>query len=313
VIALTISNKNAVSLFYPLFSAYEFTRLGSLILCGIRNTELEQILQELNTSPLTLLVIESDEIEHSKTWSLVSLALVRWNLRKLSMTNMNYMMKYVSWPVQYSLQHLVFCDCTYREYVLILHQLPYLQTLTMKNCTVNDTDGKLLTSSASTCHASLKSLTITDCSVAVQDFELLLEPINALRHLKLISRKREFDSMFDGCHWQKIIQIKLPYLDKFEFFFSYLHHQGHNLINLESVIAPFRASFWLVDKQWFVSCAWVFSLSTIWLHTSPINIPDIGTPVRCEVSWKDNVHRVTQQNLHRPVDTISYKVCKSIC
>lgn len=315
VIALTISNtsdKNVISSFYSLFHGHEFTRLCSLTLYENRDTALEQVLEKLSTPSLTSLVIESNEREHSKTWSLVSSALVRWNLRKLCMTNMNYMMKHVSWPAHYSLQQLVFCSCTYSEYLLILHQLPYLRTLTMANCTVNDTDGKLLTSSTPTFHASLKSLTITDCSLSAQYFELLLKPINALRNLKLVSRKRNFDSMFDGCCWEEIIRIKLPYLDKFEFFFSHSNIQGDNFISLESLIAPFRTAFWLNDKQWFVSCAAVFSSSAIWLHTTPINIHDIGRSVRCEISWMDNVRRVTSRNLNTMVDTMSDKVCKNI-
>ncbi|CAF1059207.1 unnamed protein product [Adineta steineri] len=74
------------------------------------------------------------------------------------------------------------------------------------------------------------------------------------------------------------------------------------LEHLESLMDPFRTSFWLNDKRWFVTCAYVPKGSTIWLHTTPIRDSGIEKLVRCEVSWIDKQCRLTQRSIDEIID-----------
>ncbi|CAM4950401.1 unnamed protein product [Rotaria socialis] len=271
VISITIVNdceeNDKINLFHSLFDIARFTRLRSLTIHRIKDTNLEHFLENLSTSSLTSLSIESSEQEHIRTWDLVSSASLRWNLRKLCISNMNFMAKYISWSDQYKLEHLEFSNCTYSDYLLILRHLPNLRTLVIQNCIIDDNQ-TCLTLSASIVLASLKSLTITNCSLAPQHFELLISSIPSLHHLKLISHRESF-------------------------------------VSLESFIASFRAPFWLDDKHWFVTCAYVPRERAIWLHTIPIDSTRYQGCVRCEVSWRDNICRLTQRSLNTMVDNVS--------
>ncbi|CAF1615259.1 unnamed protein product [Rotaria magnacalcarata] len=315
VISITIDNSceenDNIRLFYSLFDIARFTRLQSLTIHGIEDTNLEYFLENLNTSSLTSLSIKSSDQEHSRTWDLISSASLRWNLRKLCISNMNFMVKHISWPNQYKLEHLEFSDCIYSEYLLILRHLPNLRTLVIQDCIIGDNQ-TCLTLSASIVLASLKSLTITNCSLAPQHFELLISSIPSLHHLKLISHRERFDSMFNASYWEQLICTKLLKLEKFEFLFAFTDLRNNSFVSLESFIASFRAPFWLNDKHWFVTCAYVPRGRAIWLHTTPIDSTRYQGCVRCEVSWRDSICRLTQRPLNTMVDNIVDEVRKKI-
>jgi hypothetical protein len=319
--------KDTIKLFCSLFDMDRFTGLRSLTLYQIKNDDLEYILEHMNMTNIISLSIQSFERgyesvwrhslwlsgtsyerEHERTWALVSSALVRCNLRKLSMSDINYKMKYITWPEQYQLEHLAINDCTYDGYLAILHQLPNLRTLVMRQCTFNDFEDKLLPSSTPLCHSSLTSLIITDYSVSLTNLEHFVLPIPSLKHLKLISHRKTIDYVFNGSIWRELIQTKLPLLDRFDFFFSYTYFEHQDCASLESIMAPFRAPFYLDDKRWFVTCAYVLTLRTIWLYTKPICSTNYGSPLRCEVSPTDNIYRLTQRPIDERSDTIADEV-----
>ncbi|CAF1131320.1 unnamed protein product [Adineta steineri] len=212
------------------------------------------------------------------------------------------MMGHILWPDQYKLQHLVIDSCIYGEYLDILQKLPYLQTLVMRNCTIDDTHSTLLLLSKFKTLSSLISLTISNCSFSLKNLTLLLSPIPTLLHLKLISHRGILDSFFHGSRLEELIRAKAPTLVRFEFFLSYNYQENDRFISLESLMDPFRTPFWLNDKRWFVTCAYVPKGSTIWLHTTPIRDCGIERLVRCEVSWIDNQCRLTQRSIDEIID-----------
>ena len=74
-------------------------------------------------------------------------------------------------------------------------------------------------------------------------------------------------------------------------------------------MVPFRTPFWLDDKRWFVTCAYVPKACAIWLHTTPIRGSGIERLVRCEVSWIDRQCRLTQRSIDEMVDNTNDEVC----
>ncbi|CAF1648333.1 unnamed protein product [Rotaria magnacalcarata] len=222
------------------------------------------------------------------------------------MTNVNYENNNILWTVQSHLQNLMIRDCTYEQYFFILNQLPCLKTFAIRDCLVKHTNGKSLISATSTFQSSLESLTMNDCSLSLENFELLLQPINTLRHLKLISRSRILDSMFDGYRWENIIRTKLPALCNFQCFFSYIAFASStHASNIESLIVPFRAPFWVQEKRWLVCCACVLRHSNIWLYTTPICVPDIDTSFRCEILSTNDSYHLTKRPIHTIINPAS--------
>ncbi|CAF1259950.1 unnamed protein product, partial [Rotaria sp. Silwood1] len=56
-------------------------------------------------------------------------------------------------------------------------------------------------------------------------------------------------SLFDGSRWENFIEMKLPLLSKFEFWFTRPVHDHAERNTVESLIAPFQTPFWLEIKQ----------------------------------------------------------------
>ncbi|CAF1096405.1 unnamed protein product [Rotaria sp. Silwood1] len=290
------------------FSFHQFTRLRSLSLYEIPDADLEYLFENLNTTFLISLSIETSEGMFSIAWTLVPSVINRWNLQKLCVGNVPYTTDIV-WPVSCTLKHLAVFSCSYSNYLDILDRLPHLQALVVRGYTAGDMDNTLISTTASIVRSSLKSLSIIASSLRIQDFELILLSVLSLRHLKLISKRQQFDSVFDASYWEQLTGSKLPNLDKLEFFFAYQYDTNDHFINLESLVAPFRAQFWVQTKRWFVTCAYAPESDEIWLYTTPTDIFDNEDVLRCEVSWMDNTCRLTQRPLDTMVDNTPDEVC----
>jgi hypothetical protein len=305
------------NLFFSRCELSKFIRLRSLTLNKVNDTELEYFVQHTNNEHLVSLSIESSEREYSNTCFFVSLAINRLNLRKLHLNNIKGIMQRISWPAECRLEHLTIRACGYCDYSGILHQLPHLQKLVMRDCNMHSIYSKALISSVSISSLSLTTLIISEYSLSMNHLELLLSLTPSLRHLKMVSDLNRLDSVFDGSHWEECIRTKLRSLVKLEFFFSYTVGRNQHYTSLDSLIAPFRTPFWLEDKHWFVTCSYVISSGTIWLSTTPISMDcyqgsasmaDSERLVRCELSSLDNINRLTRRSLNKMVDLITDEV-----
>ena len=310
--------ENQIQLFISLFAVNRFTELRSLTLYYINNADLKHLVECLNMSRMISLSVHSSECtQNDKTWTIISALCHQCNLQKLSvMTHANDQLEQVTWPEQYQLSCLSIRDCTFNSYHTIIHQLPNLRTLVMQQCHFEHQNNTLLSSSPPLLHSSLTSLTISNYSILLQNLVALLSPIPSLQHLKLISYTKTFDYVFDGAIWQDFILINMPNLERFEFFFSYSCPPYLNIAtpSLNSIVQPFRTPFYLDDKRWFVTCAYVPKLRSIWLYTTPVCTIDHNykNPLRCELSCKENICRLTQRNLNETHDTIEDEVCPRI-
>jgi len=159
-------------------------------------------------------------------------------------------------------------------------------------------------------HSSLlSSLTINHCSLSMEELELLLSRTPALVHLKLVSRQRTFDSMFDGYIWEQFIRAKLHRLNKFEFFFSYIDKKDDDITNVDSLVGSFRTPFWLYDKRWFITCDYVFKSRALNFYTPSINIAGFEDSIRCQISAIDGIYRLTGASIDEKEDAHEDEVC----
>ncbi|CAF4444229.1 unnamed protein product, partial [Rotaria sp. Silwood2] len=79
-----------------------------------------------------------------------------------------------------------------------------------------------------------------------------------LTHFRLMGETDLWElSLFDGSQWENFIEMKLPLLNKFEFWFTRPVHDHAEPNTVESLIAPFQTPFWLEIKRWFVKCDYV--------------------------------------------------------
>ncbi|CAF5104277.1 unnamed protein product, partial [Rotaria sp. Silwood1] len=138
--------------------------------------------------------------------------------------------------------------------------------------------------------SSLTSLTINKCFLDVELLESLLSRTPALVHLKLISRNRAFDSIFDGYNWEQFICAKLPKLDEFQFFFSFIEETMDYFGILNSIITSFQTLFWLYDQQWFTTSAYDFQSSTFELQTTTIRTVGPTNSIKFAVSALDGTY-----------------------
>ncbi|CAF1271556.1 unnamed protein product [Rotaria sp. Silwood1] len=138
--------------------------------------------------------------------------------------------------------------------------------------------------------SSLTSLTINKCFLDVELLESLLLRTPALVHLKLISRNRAFDSIFDGYNWEQFICAKLPKLDEFQFFFSFIEETMDYFGILNSIITSFQTLFWLYDQQWFTTSAYDFQSSTFELQTTTIRTVGPTNSIKFAVSALDGTY-----------------------
>lgn len=313
IISLTFSGSKKdtsgiSNLFFSRCDLRKFIRLRSLTLNNVNNKELEYFVQYTNIEYLLSLSIESNERELSSTCVLVSLAVHRFNLWKLNLKNIRGIMQRISWPVQYKLEHLTLCACGSMDHSGIFHQLPYLQKLSTKDCSILPIYDKTVIFSASTPSSSLTTLIISQHSLSMNYLESLLSLTPSLRHLEIVSNLHRLDSVVDGSYWQQCIQTKLPSLVQFEFLFLCTVGGNNHYTSLESLIGPFQTPFWLEDKRWFVTCSYVIKSGVIWLNTTPFNMTDAKELVICELSSLDNINRLTRRSLNKIVDSITDQV-----
>jgi hypothetical protein len=126
-------------------------------------------------------------------------------------------------------------------------------------------------------YPQLISLTIADCQLSMTDLEILLLLTPSLVHLDLVSSRSTFDSIFDGSYWEQFIQNNLPFLNKFQFFFTYNANQYNPTISFDLLILPFRSPFWLSNKHWFVTCDYIPGKSKTRLYITPTHKIDAET------------------------------------
>jgi hypothetical protein len=162
-----------------------------------------------------------------------------------------------------------------------------------------------------TVYSQLTCLSIDNCTQSIRDLEYLFSLTPALVHLKLVSSRSTFDSIFSGSYWEQFIRIKLPELKKFDFFFTcHLETKTEGITNgFMPFIVEFQAPFWVDKQRWFVKCDYALEVSKFRLYTTPICIDNFDNQsTRWEVSLMDNMHRLTVDPTNTTFSATRFKV-----
>ena len=229
LISLTLSNDektpDAINRFFShvaidqLIRLRSLTFLYSLTFLHMNNNELQTRLHSIFTvCPLTFLSITSiGDDDELQVRSLLLFILAQSNLRRLDF-NISYFheINEIPWPVNCTLEYLRMNICTIQQFCAILDHSPNLWTLVLQHCSQVNPDLPIMKT-----YSQLTSLTFETFSLYIHHIEVILSHTPLLIHLKVVHGNDAIGrTFFDGSRWENFIQLKLPQLKKFEFFFS---------------------------------------------------------------------------------------------
>ncbi|CAF3200229.1 unnamed protein product [Rotaria sp. Silwood2] len=271
IISLTLSNNEQTSvqidLFISLVHLRQITRLRSLTLLQISEDQLNYILKRINLNLLitfSFSIRKYDDRRRATTITPLSSIIAQSTLRKLEFNTFDSMPK-ISWPIDGITEYLTTNNrINIDDLCKIFQCSPHLHMLIM-----NEIPAGVINNVTSTCFRQLTSLTMQDLRVTIDELESFLLLTSSLVYLKLIGG----EEMLDGKRWEQFIQINLPQLDKFEFYFTEWKSTKQTLTDLELIIASFQTPFWIEHKKWFVTCEYecgVLRLNIISLYSIPI-------------------------------------------
>lgn len=277
------------------FDLHRFTRLRSLVMKNMRNSDIDILTQHLNINSLESLSIDLRVDGISKAAVFLNVILSQNRIRKLFFKNVELILDDILWPVNSRLEYLKVNVCWYKQYENILNNLTNLKTFV-----IDEWKRPHLTYTTALsickCPSLLTSLTITKCTLPMKHIELLLSQTSSITHLKLISCHHAFDTIFDGYNWEQFILKKLPQLIHFEYFFSFMDTTNNYMERLNNLIASFETPFWLQNKHWFTICGYTFESHRFELYNTRIGVINSGNLIRFEKLAENNTYRFVRQS-----------------
>ena len=265
-----------IGLFLSLVDIGRFTRLRSLTLLHVTEQDLCTLLDHATGCSLTSLTLHTritGSLESERIVRHLSTIIAQPSLRRLEFltSSLSDLIDQFDWPVQCKLQHLTMQSYVRERVVAILLDASDLETLVigagMESLTKKEykrTERLFLTPDP-----PLTSLTLSNCSLSMDEINSLLSFTPSLCHLKIIDTGVCF---VDGSRWEELINTKLLFLKKFEFLISFT--LGYDVDPMESdlsyLISSFCTPFWTEEKLWPVTGCWFPHLERGEIYTPPI-------------------------------------------
>ena len=259
VTSLTLAHhpetRYVVDIFCSYYRRRPFDRLRSLTLCRILEKELQSILECVQPMSLTCFTLKTDDrinfenTDASTVINAVSSMISRSSVCRLEMDIHRQEFAAIRWPKTNTIKQFRFNGgLEINQLSNILHQLPNLKILWLSDITKNSWTNEIKVERATEPFRQLTSLTLDDCHQLVDDLEYVLSLTSSLTHFKLVSTI----CYEDGKRWGEFIQLNLPHLTKFDFFFTTNGFEPYLVSGVESVVSSFRTPFWLEQKKWIV-------------------------------------------------------------
>ncbi|CAF0795907.1 unnamed protein product [Rotaria sp. Silwood1] len=290
VISLVISNGHKttgqIKLFLSLYDISLFTRLRSLTLIQVSDLDAVEYLKHVSRCSLISLSVDYGDMQRSiaETNEFLSSSLKKLNiLRKLDLSINHLMVDSIQCPIQ----HITLTRCTLKKPIsdILLHFF-HLKTLILNGVSMPNIDENLVTTTQ--IESKLKSLTIIGHSLSMNMIISILSFTPLLSHLKLIAWPTMPERSWNGHWWAEFIEKNLSQLKLFEFFFDKLIDCNENARDIESIMIPFRISFWL-EKQWYVACNYYENIRKLELYSIPI--------CKSNISYNCSTNKISSSNL----------------
>jgi hypothetical protein len=299
VVSLILSDDHRTSgqinLFLSLFDLNTFTRLRSVTLIQINDTDLIVYLKHISTCSIVSLTVSKRKFGNTGTTTETKQMLTHCPIRHLSLTQ---------WSSP-------------RDILDIFLHFPYLETLLLNDIvmpnfwenSVNPVPVK----------SQLKSLTISFYTTNMNMIMSALSCTPSLVRLKLIGCPTGLVLAWDGYWWAEFIQKHLPELQSFEFFFDKRIDARELTCDIESIITSFRTPFWF-EKRWYITCDYYRDTHELNLYSIPICKSTIlykpaANKISCSNAMNDtpyimdNVRSLTLNSIPATVDTCDRVSC----
>lgn len=290
IIALSVSDgwhaQSIIDQFFRLFDKNQLSQLRSLTLTDIRCRDVIHILEVFAACPLISLSLTGSRRWSNENPIPLASALTQFKLCKLILKNVDSSIAHMSWKHISTLQYITLDNCTLSQYQTILSSLPHLKAFMMRDCIIQDRNQTYLNS-----YPQLLSLSIIDCHLSIDDIQFVIFQTPSLVHLQLASRRKEFDSAFDGSFWNHFISLNLSSLATFQFFFSYTMSETDVIIDVDSLLHSFQRLVWWNN----ITCDYNLHRRMTNLYTMPILINkadylpesmDISSSPLIAIRWK---------------------------
>ncbi|CAF3346636.1 unnamed protein product [Rotaria socialis] len=271
--SLTLSDRDEtpgqVEFFLSFTRIKQFTRLRYLTIFEIDDCYLNIILKDLSTLTLQSLCIHSERDYSRDNTSLDQLSSVMSlpSLHNVNLNIPNLNLSELLWSLECKVQHLEIYCRTLDEYCNILNHLPNLRKFVVIQLNQDSTDEIVTQLSNLTPFRQLSYLAFKHCHIDIILLELLLLLAPSIERLQLI-RSIDLHTFIAHLHqWANFIETKLPSLTQFEFFLTEDEHDFNFTVDTESLIDPFRTSFWTEKKSWFAICDYIVYPRTVILYT----------------------------------------------
>jgi hypothetical protein len=209
----------------------------------------------------------------------------------------------ILWSRQCQLTHLTMDCCSYNQYPAVLQQFSYLKTLGLNRLYMNiDNMSNISFTTQLTC------LSINRCLLSIQQLKLLVTNTTALRDLSIGFHEKLLDSIDEVYNWENSFRTELNILNKLEFFFCF--KLSSNFISFDSILVPFRESFWLNEKRWFVECEYILDRSkNILLYTIPSTMNNDDFRRRTYgILFQQNNYYLTKREEQKPINIVPWNV-----
>jgi hypothetical protein len=274
VISLILSNDKCTSdqidLFISLVNLGRFTRLRSLFLLNIDQSQLNIILKQIQFDQLTLFSFSIRKYDYRRmntTNNSLTAAFAHSHLRQLEFDIENEKITIISLPPNCTIQYLSIKNSISVDYLFkILQSCSHLHTIIMKDFHRYHKNN-IQSFSSPKSFPQLTSLAIEHVNVDIDELESFLLLTPSLTYLKLI----DGSNMVNGKRWEQFIQANLPRLDKFEFFFGRWFSTQPPVEDLELIRASFQTPFWREYKKWFVAYEYDTKITTdIYVYSIPL-------------------------------------------
>ncbi|CAF1025640.1 unnamed protein product [Rotaria magnacalcarata] len=278
--SLTLSDRDEtpgqVEFFLSFTRIKHFTRLRYLTLFEIDDCHLNIILKDLSTLTLQSLCIHSERDYSRDNTSLNQLSSVISlpSLRNVSLNIPDLNLSELLWPLECKIQHLEIYCRTVDEYCNILNHVPNLRKFVVIELNQDSMDETVTQLSNLTPFRQLSYLAFKHCHIDIILLESLLLLVPSIERLQLI-RSIDLHTFIAHLHqWVNFVETKLLSLTQFEFFLTDDQHDFNFMVDTESLIGPFRTSFWTEKKSWFAICDYIVSPRTVILYTPLIFDPE---------------------------------------
>ena len=294
---------DAVSIFCSHFRRRPFDRLQSLVLHGILENQLPSIFKCFQSTFLTswtLKMLSSDYFGERNTFDAISSMITNSCLRRLEIGSFGGRLRQIQWSTNNTIKQLkIDARLRINELHPLLEKLPHLQILSIKRIEKDLVNNQMKVEGSTEKFRQLTSLSVHGFDGSIDDLEHLLALTSSLTHLKVVEK----GAYGDGKRWEQFIQLNLPLLTKFEFFFTINLPNSYSPADVESMASSFRSPFWLDQKKWIVrseiSCD-LWSHPCLELYSLPICVDTYTCGIPCNAhyicstlgedpSWTDNI------------------------